>query len=81
MTKSEIIDLTTVKRMIQATYPEISVRVMDNPRDWTGGFLYVKGAPADFAGKFSHNINFVSVPIGAGKNNDYIVMPIGSTLD
>lgn len=81
MTKSETLDLTTVKRIIQSAYPDLSVRVMDNPRDWTGGFLYVKSAPPDFAGKFSRNIDFVTVPIGAGKRNDFIVTPIGATTE
>ena len=81
MTKYETIDLSTVKRMIQSTYPDISVRILDNPRDWTGGFVYVKGAPEDFAGRFSHSIEFVSVPIGSKKHNDYIVMPIGTAVE
>ena len=67
--------------MIKESYPNVSVRIMDNPRDWTGGFIYVKSAPDGFAGKFARNINFVSVPIGSKKNNDYIVMPIGATLE
>lgn len=76
MTKGEISDINTVKRMIQAEFPTVKIRTLNNPKDWTGGVLFVQNAPAEFERRFSFNPDFTFVQVGSSKKTEYIVLPL-----
>lgn len=76
MTKGELSDINTVKRIIQSECPSAKIRTLNNPRDWTGGVLFVQNAPPDFETRFSINPDFTFVQVGSSKKTEYIVLPL-----
>lgn len=78
MNKGEVSDISTIRRIIQSEFPDVRIRVLDNPKDWTGGVLYVQNAPKEFESRFSFNPDFNFVQIGTRKKNEFIVSPINS---
>lgn len=68
--------LEMVKRTIRATFPDVTISVLDNPNDYAGGIIYISNAPTDFKSAFSKELDFVTVPIGIGDDRGIMVIPM-----
>ncbi len=68
--------LEIVKRTIRATFPEVTISVLDNPNDYAGGILYISNVPTDFRSAFSKQLDFVTVPVEAGDDRGVMVIPM-----
>jgi len=69
--------LDSIKSVIFSSYPEAEIFVLDNPRDFAGGMLFVTNVPEQFKREFHKNTDFVTVALDkSGNGSEFIVVPI-----